>query len=301
MAFYYTNEQLAQLRTPQPTFSQEVRDALAPRPVGPTPAEQLLATDSSNQLSPETMSPELRDQVAVAVEAYSMLIPIDRDEVTESVTKDFAKLETSDKTGEPYIQLPRSIVSLADMISVLDTGTFDRKYASTYVDDKLWTPGTDPNGYKPEELGNLSSDNQDASWRFHGRLAVHNTENPDEPLLHFLNMPFDGKHAKSNQQTQLEAIAEAKQAYEQEHPDLSLTPLNAHAITMVALTRRIKGEAMPLDWGFMRDATLTRKDVGGGPTVVGDVNSREGRLKLGYSFGVAYPSNGVGLSVGPKD
>lgn len=80
-----------------------------------------------------------------------------------------------------------------------------------------------------------------------------------------------------------------------------MTPLNAKAVAFIALTRRIKGETMPIAWGYMRDATLPRKEMMGGLSFVGGVGSYGGGLDLGRSYGRAGSCVGVGLSVGPKE
>lgn len=174
----------------------------------------------------------------------------------------------------------------------------DKKYPETYVYDRLWTPGNDPDGYKADDLDNLKLNWRDADWKPHARLAVHNPASEQEPLLYFLGQPFDELYAEAGQQTQLDAIAEATKAYNAEHADFEMTPLNAKGIAMIALVHRIKGESMPLTWGFMRDATLPRRTVG--ISLVGDVGSGGDRLRLGGSDGRARSRSGVGVSVGPE-
>jgi len=238
--------------------------------------------------------------VEVAVEALGLVGLInDRDIVTASVTEGFNQLKDSARTGEAYVQLPRHVVTLGQLITSLDNGNFAKEYPKTYVWDALWTPGKNKDGYKVEELGNLEPGHSETTWQPHARLAVHNPSNPRESLLHFLDMPFDGKYATDGQLTQLDAVVDARQAYEAEHPQFNLRALNAAAVVMLALQRRIKGEPMPITWGFMRDATLTRKTVGG-DSCVGRVYSRGAELGLIGSDGGAVPGEGVGLSVGPE-
>lgn len=243
------------------------------------------------------------DQVGASVEALDLLgLVEDHDKVTESVTADYNALTKSGRAGEAFIQLPRDVITLGGMVRVLDDTPYtgDRKYPTTYVYDELWTPGVGSEGYQVAELDNLTLGGN-GNFATHARLAVHNPANEQEPLLHLLDMPFDGKYAKRKQQTQLEAIDVAVNAYEAEgHEGFAMTPLNAKAVAFIALTRRIKGEAMPMAWGFMRDATLPRKTVGG-RSVVGDVDSVDGQLYLYGSDGDAYSYGGVGLSVGPKE
>jgi hypothetical protein len=242
--------------------------------------------------------PSVGDAVGASVEALHMLgLVQDHDEVTKSTAADFAALEGSGRTGELYVRLPQSI-ALAGVIAVLDGGNYpDKKeYPETYVYRKLWTPGTDPNGYTDKDLGNATP----SAYPAHGRLAVHNPISPREPLLHFLNKPYDEKYAEPGEYTQLMAIAEAAAAYDAEgKPALAMESLTARDVAMIALTRRIKGESMPIQWGLMRDATLPRRTVDG-DSFVGVVCSNDGQLELVWSYGYAYSFVGLGLSVGPK-
>lgn len=253
----------------------------------------------------------LSDHIGASVEALSMLGLVgDPDLVTESVANDYKKLIESGVAGEPYIQLPRSMITLTGLVKVLDSTTYPdgRSYGKSEVYKNLWTPGHGTEGYEADELdnlvlANLARGNQD-DFRPHGRLAVHNTKTKSkkEPLLHFLGMPFDSKHARKGEQTQLEALDVMIKEYEAQNVtgDFEIAPLNAKAVAFMALVRRIKGEPMPLSWGFMRDATLPRKTVGGS-SCVGDVDSDGGQLKMNSSYGYALSDFGVGVSMGPKN
>jgi hypothetical protein len=252
---------------------------------------------------PQPSEVSVSDQVGASVEALNMLgLVEDREQVTESVTAEFSKLNESGRTGEAFVQLPRSVITLADLVQASDGATYsgDRQYPETYIYRELWTPGFDKDGYKAEELDNLTLGGN-GDFAPHARLAVHNPASEQEPLLHFLSQPFDKEYAKKKEQTQLEAVEEAVKAYEAEgHEDFAMTPLNAKAVAFIALVRRIKGEAMPLQWGFMRDATLPRKTVDGS-SFVGYVYSDGAGLGLRGSDGDAGSDLGVGLSVGPKE
>lgn len=251
---------------------------------------------------PQPSEVNLSDQVGASVEALNILgLVEDRDQVTESVTAEFKSLSQSGRTGEAFVQLPRSVITLADLVHASDSATYsgDRQYPETYVYRELWTPGFDKDGYKAEELDNLTLGGN-GDFAPNARLAVHNPNSVQEPLLHFLDEPYDRKYAEKGQQTQLEAVEEAVKEYEAEgHETFEMTPLNAKAVAFIALTRRIKGETMPMAWGFMRDATLPRKTVDG-YSLVGRVDSVGGKFILYGSDGGAYSDHGVGLSVGSK-
>lgn len=252
--------------------------------------------------APQPNAVNMQDEVDASVEALEMLgLVQDRDRLTETVAADFNALAQSGQTGEAFIQLPRGVITLEGLIAVSDGATYagDRKYPATYKWGELWTPGAHPDGFRADDLDNLSLGKQNGDYPSHARLAVHNPASEQEPLLHFLGKPFDGKYAEPGQQTQLEAVDEAAQVYVAEYQDFVMTPLNAKAVAMIALTRRIKGETMPMAWGFMLDATLPRKSVDG-DSVVGYVNSAGDQLRLNRSNGRARSGVGVGLSMGPK-
>lgn len=253
---------------------------------------------------PQPSEVSVSDQVGASVEALNLLgLVEDRDQVTESVTAEFSALSRqSGRTGEAFVQLPRSVITLGDLVKASDSATYsgDRQYPETHVYRELWTPGFDEDGYKAEELDNLTV-SSNGNFAPHARLAVHNLASEQEPLLHFLDKPYDKKYAEKGQQTQLEAVEEAVKEYEAEgHETFEMTPLNAKAVAFIALTRRIKGETMPMTWGFMRDATLPRKEVVG-DSIVGVVDSLSDEFRLLRSGGNAYPREGIGLSLGSKE
>lgn len=243
------------------------------------------------------------DDIGVAVEALERLgLVADRDRVAETVAADFAALDSSGTTGEKYIALPNCSRTLWQIIAASDSGEYmgGKKYPKTYVYHNLWTPGAHRGGLQAEEIGRLGLPDQQASddWQEHARLAVHNPASEHEPLLHFLGLAFDEMYAQEGQDTQLQAITREKQAYEAKHPGCTMVPLDAKAVAFIGLMRRIKDETMPVAWGFMRDATLPRKTVGG-DSIVGGVRSDGDRLRLDRSYGNA-GGGGVGLSAGPK-
>ncbi len=240
--------------------------------------------------------------VVEALERIGLVGEATRDEITESVAEDFIKLDASGVEGARYPAVPRRLASLREIADASDSGTYagEKTYRATYFYDALWTPGADSGGYRVEELSNLELGKTDDSWEPHVRVAVYNADSPDDPLLHFLDQPFDEKYAEEGAETQLAAIAQAKTEYEAEYPDFCMTPLNGQAIAIIGLMQRIKGEPMPLTWGYMYDATTPRKSVGG-VSLVGYVNFDGGQLGFGGGNGYAHPGGGVGLSVGPKE
>ena len=247
---------------------------------------------------------DLSDHVGASVEALRMLgLVEDQDRVAETLAVDYAKLvRNSGRTGELFIQLPKGMITLADLIQISDSvpPPKDKRYPKTSFYNELWTPGFSQGGYQADELDNLALGSND-DFTSHARLAIHDPVGELEPLLHFLDQPFDKIHAKRGKQTQLEAVHEAIDVYQtEEHEDFTMAPLNVKAVAFIALSRRIKGEAMPMAGSYMRDATLPRKIVEG-KSLVGYVSSLNDKIYLHKSFGRADSRFGVGLSVGPKE
>lgn len=251
------------------------------------------------------------DDVNAAVEALGILRLLDlnnKDAVKLATTKvrnDFEAAASSGVNGEPFIQLPgklpngKRLISLGEMITALDEGTFRRKYPKTYVYGELWTPGVGSEGYTEEQLEIV--DGLSPGWEPHGRIAVYGAECEQDPLLHYLNLPFDedakNKYNPEAPTTQLEKLAGLRTAFEAQHQGFNTAALGARAIAFRALMQRIKDEPMPISCGFLRDTSLPRITVGG-VSVVGHIYSRDGRFHLGDSIGRADRNSGVGISVG---
>lgn len=256
-------------------------------------------------VTPEvTPKPQFIDNASVAAvttEALSILgLITDRDEALESIGDDYFALNEltldAHETGELYVDIPYNLISTQGMIDAINNHG-GKNYPKTAVYDNLWTPGTQAGSYTDEQLAKASGNEPTA------KLALHSDEASEEPLLHFLNLPFDD-YAKKQwnpdaEKTQIEAIAEQKDALETVYPEFIVSALGHRAFLLLGLQRRITGQKMPLTWGYMRDANLPRTTVGGS-SVVGGVRSYDGQLYLLYSAGDADPGAGVGLSVGQK-
>jgi hypothetical protein len=126
-------------------------------------------------------------------------------------------------------------------------------------------------------------------------------------------MPFDSHNAERGQQTQLDAIAEAKRAYDSDHEGFVMTPLSTQAVLTIALSRRfrqVRDEPMPVSRAYFRDATLPRLYLDPLETthprrfneppisLVGMVFSgAKGEMVLDWSRGTPKEDVGVGLSI----
>lgn len=246
---------------------------------------------------------DIGDPAEVAVEALEMLGVIsDRKQALKTVRADFVALDQSGVEGERYIQLPRRIINLGGMTIVLDGDSYrhGKTYPETFVHGKLWTPGEDPKGYDADDIGNLERGVKDDDWLPHARIAV---KSGDNDLRHFQDQPFDEEQAEEDQTTQMESFRRARQLYEAEHEGFSMTPLNAEAVAMMALTCRIRddGTPMPIERGTVRDATLPLAPIASihADVAIGDMYTNgAGVLHFDMNPGDAHPEAGIGLSVG---
>lgn len=251
---------------------------------------------------PNVSKVNVSDHVGAMVEALCMLNLVDdREQVAESILAESTFLERSGVTGETFVQLPRRLVTLEGLTTVSDNATFmhGKKYPPTSVYGDLWTPGT-ARGYGEKDLDNLVLGKTSDSWRPHVRLAVYNPECSWEPLVHFLDKPFNDTYSKNGEQTQLEALRKTITRYRAKHPEFAMTGLNTKAIAFISLVRRIKDQPEPIKQYIMYDPTLPVKCVDRANRV-GTVFFRNGGLRLEGCSGYKGSSYGVGLSVGPKD
>jgi hypothetical protein len=262
---------------------------------------------------------KIDNPVDASVEILSILGLVEnRNRVAKSIAAEFDSLSQCGRAGEAFIQLPRRIITLEGLIKVLDGIRYSYgriRYHDTNVWNTLWTPGVNKNGYRAEELDNLTADGN-GDFMPHARLAIHNPyfikyqrDNPNptkEQLLYFVGQPYD--ESDNGEPTQLEAIKKAASEYEAEGREgFEVTPLNAKAIVFIALMRRVMGEDMPLQWGAMRDATLPRRTMKSG-SYIGcmfsdyyDDKAHLDGLNLDRSKGGVDLTEGVGLSVGPNN
>lgn len=238
------------------------------------------------------------DRAEVSVKALRMLgLAEDRDQALESISADYQSLTDLNIPGRPYVDIPYSTFSTAYLVYAIDANTDG---PDTHVYDNFWIPGKKSGSYTDEQLAQSSGQTTQA------RLALHSNHD-QEPLLHFAGQPFDGKYAEKGPRTQLESVERAKKAFEAEHPDRTMQALGHRAFLLISLEQRIKGEPLPIKWGYMRDANLPRAKVYGprtepqGGWLVGGVYSNDGKLVLSTSYGGAYSDKGVGLSVGLKE
>lgn len=244
--------------------------------------------------------PDVSEAVGVTIEAYRDLgfVP-DVDQATESLTTNFTPLAELGYDGRLYVEPPAGI-SFNGLTTAAD-GRRAKGVDTLYHYPNLWTPGTEANSYTIDELyGNPAIEPQ-------ARLAVFNADRTTnvDPILHFLNMPYDDKYRDGASQTQLEALEALEQAFTGQHPEATMQALGHRATVMLVLMDRIRGVEtinpksadFVLNQGFVRIPNLGRKEVGG-DSIVGNVDSYGSRLVLDGGNGRAYSGGGVGLSVG---
>lgn len=241
-----------------------------------------------NEARPNIVDPS--DAAAVTIGLLKELgINGDFDKAYEDIrTKYQAYLQTPGISVRPFTDIPYEVLPTEKLTD----------YADARVYRELWVPGQSSGSYTKHQLALCSPVD------FETRAAVYSPADPHEPLLHFLSLPFDDENDDHNAQgprTQLQAIKEATAEFEAEHPHMTMQALGHRAIILITMEQRLKGESLPLEWGYMRDATLPRKTFDD-DTIIGDVDTHEGRLRLYRScgVGVASPNDGVGLLVRQK-
>lgn len=217
-----------------------------------------------------------------------------------------AKFAGQAVTGEAVLNIPYSLLTTAELIEGIDSADSrkfrganqGKKFLEAVIFHELWTPGTEVDSYTDEELGAASGKLTTVRFLVNNRLKNSNNKGDSaEPLLHFLGDPFDAKYAKDSQQTQLDKIAATKTDFQRAYPQLELRAASHREITVLGLMRRICGQPMPIEWGFMCDGNLPRKTVGGG-SIVASVDSDGGQAYFDGGNGSAYDDAGVGLSAG---
>ncbi len=217
-----------------------------------------------------------------------------------------AKFAGQAVTGEAVLNIPYSLLTTAELIEGIDSADSrkfrganqGKKFLEAVVFHELWTPSTEVDSYTDEQLGAASG--KLTTVRFLVNNPHKNSKNKGysaEPLLHFLGDPFDAKYAKDSQQTQLDKTAATKADFRRAYPQLELRAAAHREIAVLGLKRRICGQPMPIEWGFMYDGNLPRKTVGG-DSVVACVGSRDGQAFFNLDDGSACGFAGVGLSAG---
>jgi len=239
----------------------------------------------------------------------------DRDRAAETLAADIDRLSNCGVAGEPYVYYPQAI-TFQGLIDALNDGEFPRHtYPPTNIDHRVWGSREHTGAYSYQQLDKLALEDKYADFAPQVRLAVYNAHSTPkvDKLLHFLGLPFDAHNAERGEKTQLDAIYEAKQAYDSEHDGFVMTPLTTKAVLTIALgrrLRRVKDDEMPVSRGYFRDATLPRiytdpLGTSDPPTfnnppisLVGMVFSGgKGEMVLDWSRGTPKEDVGVGLSI----
>jgi hypothetical protein len=242
---------------------------------------------------------DVTEPVEVTLEALKLLGIIEHnDQAKQSITADFTALSELDYDGRLHV-LPGIGVSFDHILQTAEA-IKPENVPVLYRFTNLWTPNTESNSYSQAEL-NGGPENHVA------RLAVYNadTNTSVDPVLHYLNTPYDEKYQENCSTTQLQELEQDQQDFNVKYEDFKLSSLDHKAFAMLALMDRIRGGVAPnskdfiLNTGFMRIPDLGRRDVCG-DSCVGNVDSDDGQLKFDCSYGVAGVFNGVGLSVGIK-
>jgi hypothetical protein len=278
---------------------------------------ELLGIKSASEIGEVRTDINFQDPAAVTVEALNLLGRItDRDEALDTIATAYADLSQGvSQPGELYV-LPAlgAGFTLRDMLTFADGANYpgDRTYPQTYpltqnasdFNNRLWFP-QDPTteGYSLDEINrtDVAKDGGEApvATAPAARFALKTGSASEDPLLQFLGLPYDEMYAGKGEATQLAELAKSQVEFaaNEANEGLALTPINAAGFTMLALQARIRGEKLPVSWGFMRIPQLGRKSVGRS-SIVGSGSSYEGQLWFSHSAGRGFDHIGVGLEVG---
>ncbi len=251
-----------------------------------------------------TLQPNVAEAVCVTLEARKILgIPSDpdKDRATEELTGAYSQLLTLGYDGRLYVEPPAS-VSFKRIVDAAE-GKRPADVAPVYRYPNLWVPGTEKRGIATKLLNRAPAVEA-------ARLAIFNADTTTgvDPLLHFLGMPYDNVHRDGASQTQLEALEAVKEEFGRRHPKAFLQALGHRAAAMLVFMDRIRGvekvdpksDKFVLNTGYMRLPDLGRRAVGG-HSVVGNVDSRRGRLWFDGGDGRAPSDDGFGLSAGLEE
>jgi hypothetical protein len=220
----------------------------------------------------------------------------DEDEAREEIIQGYRTLKaTTDIDGnmvEGRLYVPPSI-DVLPREELLKAVGYILGEANFSIYDRLWTPsGGKADGFTDAQLNEAAPKTEVA-------MALH-SNNRDNPLLHFIDLPFDeiGMYGKKAKKTQLKLLDKYAQEFEASHSDRLISPLSDTAILGMVIEDRLAGrDTLPLDWGFMRVANLPRVNVGG-RSFIGAIQSRRSGVRLNESNGVEFGSGGVGVSMG---
>ncbi|MBI1856939.1 hypothetical protein HY003_02125 [Candidatus Saccharibacteria bacterium] len=243
-------------------------------------------------------TPDIAEAIGVTLDAYRELgYTPNVDDATRTMTEDFNSNVKLGYNGRLFVPAPQE-VSFDQLLAAAE-GKRPKNVQPIYRYANLWTPGTEPMSYTDEDLNQAPIETV-------GRIALFNADTNTglDPILHHPDTPYDYKHAKLGEATQLQKITKDIAEFEAKHTGYNLLSLDHRDFALLALMDRIRGvkkvklEDQILSKGIMRTDKLGRRSVDGG-SVVGDVYSYVGRLDLRESSGGAYPYTGVGLSAEP--
>lgn len=221
------------------------------------------------------------------------LVITDEEALWTSLHNDFARLLTELGRGRPYVELPRSITTerLCELANELAA---ERGFSPVFRWKPFWVPGTELQSVTAQEINSVAE-------VITARLALFSEKATNaDPLLHFLDLPYDGEYKNWGQTSQLDALAQAQRVFANQHLGASLRAADHRdflVMYLMDLIREVSAEEVILAKGFMRVPALGRRTVDG-DSYVGIVCSGGGQAYFGRSGGGAYGWDGFGLSAG---
>lgn len=160
---------------------------------------------------------------------------------------------------------------------------------------EFWTDGKEAESVTDEEFNGSVTE-------FAAALAVFSaTPGSYDPLLHFRNLPFDGKYPVTGTPTQCDEVKRVQREFATKHPSATMEAADQRDFLIWLTMDRLDGVdprnlEFVLNSGWMRIPRLGRRRVGVS-SCVGAVCSGDGRGVLGWAGGYADGGGGVGLSL----
>lgn len=239
--------------------------------------------------------PDVDEAVGVTVELLVQLGVVRNEQsLRESLHRDYQRLAELG-SGRLYVELPTAI-SFDELIALANELAQKAGYPPVDCWEPFWVPGTEKESVTENEL------NSDAA-SFNARIALFAKDSKCDPLLHFMGLPYDNKHARRKEATQLNKIKQTRDNFAAKYAGASLRPCG-HRDFMVwylmDLIRQVPVQNVVLARGWMRVPALGRRDVDGS-SLIARVSSHDGGAGFYGDGGQMYNPGGIGLSAGFRD
>lgn len=263
--------------------------------------------EPQRELPFRTGTPDVTEATGVTMEMLEYLGAVDdanRETTKAAVQASFTSDAALGFDGRLFMRLPSDSVPFETLLAAAE-GQKPEDVAEVWRWPNLWTPGTERKSFTQRELNGSQA-------RAVTRLALFGSVPTNfDPVLHYLNLPYDEKAKKANpgaETVQLAEFAADQAAFTAAHAGHVLDTATQSDYLVWALMDRIRGvkkvsptsDKFILNSGFMRIANLGRRAVDG-VSLVGDVYSSGGLLEFDRSSGLASSVEGLGVVAGQQE